>query len=89
MYILISYFLYKDMEINDDMYKYILVDMKQNMVEGIKKRNYPMGYTGEISIYEQYMSEDNKSLYNDVVMKFMERHPHSHVLFELYPDILI
>ncbi|MEM7620072.1 MAG: sulfotransferase domain-containing protein [Pseudomonadota bacterium] len=54
-----------------------------------EERHYPKGYSGNIGVWRDYLSKDQITAYNDCVKRFVDYHPHSDILFTVYPDIYI
>ena len=52
-------------------------------------RSYPRGYTGKAGIWKNYLSDEDKAEYNEVVSSFLKFHPARDLLTALYPDLLL
>ncbi len=52
-------------------------------------RNYPRGYTGNVGIWKNYLSDKDIADYNDIVSRFLNYHPGAPAVLELFPDLLL
>ena len=52
-------------------------------------RVYPMGYSGKVGVWRDYLTPSNVETYNEVAKRFLEYSPYSDALLEIYPDLLL
>jgi Sulfotransferase domain len=77
---------------DDDLLHYLGHVFEQETRSGWSKGSldkYPLGWTGKVGIYQDYLSPSNIDLYNDQVRTFLACYPHASPLLELYPNLLV
>jgi len=65
-----------------------VADVRPNLDATRNLRQYPNGWTGEVGVWKKYFSAENKTEYLVTVADFIDSHPDSSLLTELYPNLL-
>jgi len=65
-----------------------VADVRPNLDATRNLRQYPNGWTGEVGVWKKYFSAENKTEYLATVGDFIDSHPDSSLLTELYPNLL-
>lgn len=65
-----------------------VADVNPNLSVTKNVRQYPKGWTGEVGIWKKYFSAGNKTEYLATVSEFIDSHPDSSLISELYPNLL-
>ena len=63
-------------------------DRLASFASNSKTNKYPFGWTGEIGVWRNYYSKENKDAFTSVVDGFLRSHPQADILLDFYPDLL-